>query len=71
MNCKDCRWVGEVRQGNSLQVSTVCRANPPTMQLMQVQSVGGPALQPITIWPIVNIEVDWCACYVEPHEAPF
>lgn len=61
MKCETCIWREQVRQGNQLETSSICRGGPPTVHAIPVQGIGGMQLQMATIWPSVNPAVDYCA----------
>ncbi len=65
MKCRECKWSGTVRMGNNLQTIDICRGNPPAVQLIPVQGVGGAGLQPVTLWPQIDPERDFCSHYLE------
>ena len=63
MKCKDCQYMVETRQGNNVNTHNTCHAMPPTVQAVPVQTLQGPSLQFMSVWPVVNADTDFCGLH--------
>lgn len=57
-SCVDCDFCGSMLTP-SKTIATICRKNPPVVQVAMVMTPAGPQVQTLTAWPAVK-DTDWC-----------
>jgi hypothetical protein len=68
MHCNECVWSQlslDPASKNAGQL--ICRANPPVMAAIPVQTAQGMNVQVIPMWAVVQKD-DWCGCFEDEND---